>query len=133
MVEDKQHPKKHFEIVGEHLCPLVYRASGCCGFKCIQSLDLHEAFSGGIHAALHRMVWVGRDLSTHPVPIPAVGRDISHGIRLLRAPSNPALSTFRDGAPTALCQPVPMPQHPVRGCKVAPRTGICWGMLPGPE
>jgi len=48
------------------------------------------------------MVWVGRDLKDHLVPTPpAMGRDIFHQPRLLRAPSNMALNTAREGAATA--------------------------------
>ncbi|XP_053913580.1 translation initiation factor IF-2-like [Cuculus canorus] len=50
-----------------------------------------------------RMIWVGRDLKAHLVPPPSTGRDTSHWIRLLKAPSNLALSTSRDrAAPTSL-------------------------------
>jgi len=55
------------------------------------------------------MVWVGRDLKDHLVPTPpAMSRDIFHQTRVLRAPSNLALSTAREGAATVslgnLCQ-----------------------------
>ena len=59
------------------------------------------------------MIWVGRDLKSHPVPPPAKGRDTFHWPRLLQAPmSNLALGTARDpGAATAalgtLCQGLP--------------------------
>jgi len=50
----------------------------------------------------HRMVWVGRDLKDHLVPTPpAMSRDIFHQPRVLRAPSNLALNTAREGAATA--------------------------------
>jgi len=47
------------------------------------------------------MVWVGRDLIDHPVQPPAIGRDPFHQPRVLRAPSNLALNTAREGAATA--------------------------------
>jgi len=47
------------------------------------------------------MVWIGRDVEAHLVPTPAMGRDTSHQIGLLKAPSSLALSTAGDGAPTA--------------------------------
>lgn len=49
----------------------------------------------------HRVVWVERNLKAHPVPMPAVSRDISHQLRLHRA-SSIALSTSRDRAYTSL-------------------------------
>ncbi|NWH64462.1 WIPF1 protein, partial [Geococcyx californianus] len=62
----------------------------------------------------HRMNWVGRALKYHPVPS-ALGRDTSHQPRLLRNPSNLALSTSKEGAPTAslgtLCQGLPTHPH----------------------
>jgi len=64
---------------------------GLCsgGTRCDQSQD-------------HGLVWVGRDLEGHLVPNPpAMGRDIFHQPRVLRAPSNLALSTAREGAATA--------------------------------
>jgi len=40
------------------------------------------------------MVWVGRDLLDHPVPMPlAMGKDTFHWTRLLKAPSDLALNT----------------------------------------
>jgi len=51
----------------------------------------------------HRLVWVGRDLSRPSSPTPAMGRDISNQIRVLRAPSSLAWNGSRDGAsPTSL-------------------------------
>jgi len=47
------------------------------------------------------MVWVGRDLKDHLVPTPAMSRDIFHQPRVLRAPSNLALNSAREGAATA--------------------------------
>ena len=44
---------------------------------------------------------------------PAMGRVTTHQLTLCRAPSNPALSTPRDGAPTALWAAVPVPQRPL--------------------
>jgi len=41
---------------------------------------------------------VGRDPTAHPAPTPAMGRDTSHQLRLLRAPSM-ALGTSRDEHP----------------------------------
>ena len=58
-----------------------------------------------------RMVWIGRDLTAHPAPSPAVDRAAPHQLRLSRAPSNLALSTSRDGAPQLLWAAVPEP-HP---------------------
>jgi len=48
------------------------------------------------------MVWVGRDpyRPSNPTP-PVVGRDTFHQTRSLRAPSNLALNTAREGAATA--------------------------------
>jgi len=48
------------------------------------------------------MVHVGKDLDAHTAPTPAVGRAAPHQLRLLRAPSNVALSASRDGAPQLL-------------------------------
>ena len=45
----------------------------------------------------HRMVWVGKDLSSKP---PTLGRDTFHQTRLLKAPSNLALNTSMEGAAT---------------------------------
>ena len=54
-----------------------------------------------IESQNHRMVWVGKDLKYHLVPTPsAMGRNIFHLIRLLRAPSNPPLNTAREGVST---------------------------------
>jgi len=48
------------------------------------------------------MVRAGRDHKDHLVPAPlAMSRDIFHQTRLLRAPSNLALNTAREGATTA--------------------------------
>jgi len=47
------------------------------------------------------MVWVGGDLKAHSAPTPAMGRAAPHQLRLPRAPSNLAMNTSRDGAPTA--------------------------------
>jgi len=47
------------------------------------------------------MVWVGRDLTDHPFPPPATGRDPFHQPRVLRAPSSLALDTATEGAATA--------------------------------
>ena len=49
----------------------------------------------------HRVFWVGRDLTHHPTPTPAMGRDTSPQPRLPPAPCSLALSTARDGAATA--------------------------------
>jgi len=49
----------------------------------------------------HRMVWVGRDLTDHPVPPPAMGRDPFPQPRVLPAPSSLALSPARERAATA--------------------------------
>jgi len=43
------------------------------------------------------MAWVGRDLKDHVVPN-SLGRDMFHWTSLLKAPSNLALNTSRDGA-----------------------------------
>ncbi|XP_063031627.1 protoheme IX farnesyltransferase, mitochondrial isoform X1 [Melospiza melodia melodia] len=55
-----------------------------------------------------RMVWVGMHHKAHPVLPPAMVGDTSAYPRLLPAPSNLALDTFRDGVATAslgtLCQ-----------------------------
>ena len=40
------------------------------------------------------MVWVGMDLKAHPAPTPAVGRAAPYRLRLPRALSNLASSTF---------------------------------------
>jgi len=66
------------------------------------------------------MVLVGGDLKVHPVPAPCVvGRAATHQIRLPRAPSNLALDTSRDGAPTAslgsLCHWTSFMLHPSEG------------------
>ena len=45
--------------------------------------------------------WVGRDHEAHPVPITCYELIAPHQLRLPRAPSSLALSTSRDGAPTA--------------------------------
>ena len=54
------------------------------------------------------MVRDGTDLKAHAAPTPATGRAAPSQLRLPGAPSNLALSTSRDGAPTAslgsLCQ-----------------------------
>ena len=44
------------------------------------------------------MVWIGKDLEDHPIQILCMGRAAKH---LLRAPPKPALSTSKDGIPTA--------------------------------
>ncbi|KAM4755607.1 farnesyl pyrophosphate synthase isoform 2-T2 [Cyanocitta cristata] len=44
----------------------------------------------------HRLVWVGRDIKDHLVPLPCHGRDTFHCPNLLQAPSNLALDTSRD-------------------------------------
>ena len=62
----------------------------------------------------HRMVRVGKDLDDHTAPAPAVGRAAPHQLRLLRAPSNLALSASRDGAPQLLRAAVPAPHRPLR-------------------
>ena len=50
----------------------------------------------------HRMARVERDFKDHLVPTPpALSRDVFHQTRLLRAPSNLALNTAREGAATA--------------------------------
>jgi len=63
---------------------------------------------GGIHlceqvtpkSPNHGRVWVGRDLTDHPVLIAATGRDILHQPGVLRAPSNLTWDVPRDGAST---------------------------------
>jgi len=40
-----------------------------------------------------------------------MGKVANHQLRLPRAPPNLALSTFRDGAPTALWEAVPVPHY----------------------
>jgi len=44
---------------------------------------------------------------------PAMGRAVTHQLKLLRAPSNPALSASRDGAPQLLWAAVPGPHYPL--------------------
>ncbi|RMC01315.1 hypothetical protein DUI87_22103 [Hirundo rustica rustica] len=62
------------------------------------------------------MVWMGKDLKSHPIPTPSMGRDTSHDPRWIQIPiSNLALDTSRDpGAATAnLGIPeFPVPHHP---------------------
>ena len=60
----------------------------------------------------HRIVWVGGDFKALPAPTPCHGLVVPHQLRLPRAPSNLALSTSRDGSPTALWAAVPGPHHP---------------------
>jgi len=51
------------------------------------------------HLENHRVVWVGRNLtSSNP---PAMSRDTFHQTRVLQTPSNLALNTVREGAATA--------------------------------
>jgi len=55
------------------------------------------------------MVWLGRDLMDHVVPIPpAMGRDTFHPTRLIKVPFSLVLNTAKEGASTAslrnLCQ-----------------------------
>jgi len=58
----------------------------------------------------HRMVWAGRDLKEHPAnPLPWAG--CPHQLRLLRAPSNLAMSTTRDGDPQPSGQSMSVPHH----------------------
>jgi len=59
------------------------------------------------------MAWVVKDLKAHPVPTPAMGRAATHHVRLPRAPSSPALSASRDGAPQLLWAAVPEPHRPL--------------------
>jgi len=48
------------------------------------------------------MVWVGRDLTDQLVPPPpAMDRDTFHQTRVLKAPSDLALDTAREGTATA--------------------------------
>lgn len=42
------------------------------------------------------MVWVGMDLGDHQVPTLAMGRDVIHWIRLVRAPSNLGWMSYQD-------------------------------------
>jgi len=58
------------------------------------------------------MTGVGRDLKSHSVQTPAMGR-FSSQLRLLRASPTLALSTAKDGPPTALWAAVPGPHHPL--------------------
>ena len=61
------------------------------------------------------MEWLGLEgtLKTIQFQPPAMGRIATHQIRLPRAPSSLALSTSKDGAPTALWAAVPGPHHPL--------------------
>ena len=54
----------------------------------------------------------------------AVGRDATHQLRLLGAPSSLALNASRDGVPTACGQPVPVPHHRSNNPTVAKRRRI---------
>ena len=47
------------------------------------------------------MAWAGKDLKTHPIPVPCCGQGCHHQLMLPRAPSNLVLNTSTDGAPTA--------------------------------
>jgi len=51
------------------------------------------------------MALVGSDLQGHLVPIPRCGQSCCPPAQAAQSPSNLALSTSRDGAPTALGQP----------------------------
>jgi len=55
---------------------------------------------GGI-SQNHRMVWVGRDLTDHPVPTPCHGQGHLPSDQLLKALSDLALNPAREGAATA--------------------------------
>ena len=57
------------------------------------------------------MCWKGTEISLSSTPLPWAGCHPQTG--LPRAPSNPALSNCRDGAPTALRAAVPGPHHPL--------------------
>jgi len=56
------------------------------------------------------MLWVEGTLKAHLVPTPAMDWLPPYDEA---APSNLALSTSRDGAPTALWAAVPVPHHPL--------------------
>jgi len=60
------------------------------------------------------MTWIGRELKAHSAPTPVLGRAAPHQLRLLRAPSNLALSASSDGAPQLLWAAGPAPHHSLR-------------------
>lgn len=62
----------------------------------------------------YRLAWLGEYFKTHPFPTPALSRAAPNQLRLPRAPCTPALSTSRNGAPTALWAAFPAPQHWVK-------------------
>jgi len=69
--------------------------------SCLPDFSAPLSSAGG--SQNHRMVWVGRNLKYNLVPTPlAMGRDTFHYTMLLRAPSNLALNTSREGEPQLL-------------------------------
>ena len=78
----------------------------------------------------HKMVWVGRDIKAHSALTPLLWVGCPPPAQAARDPSNMALSTSRDGVPTALWAPyardssVPTPAAQHSSCVRDPRTRV---------
>lgn len=78
----------------------------------------------------HRVVWVGRDIKAHSALTPLLWVGCPPPAQAARDPSNMALSTSRDGVPTALWAPyardssVPTPAAQHSSCVRDPRTRV---------
>jgi len=83
--------------------------------QCFPSFLQHPAHRFTVTEKYRVAEWFGLEWTLKPIQFlpPSVCRYTSHQIKLIGAPTNPTLSTSRDGTPTALWVAVPVPHHPL--------------------